>query len=107
MSHVRNKLTIHHALGLLKVRQKKLDEAVEYLRLAAQAPGTTERYVYVYAIALNSTGKTEQALDVLKKAQSQYPTNTDVLNALISINHEQGNHDKLRFYENKLQSLMR
>lgn len=104
--YVRDKPAIHHALGLLKVRQKKLDEAVEYLRLAAEAPTTTDRYVYVYAIALNSTGKIVQALVVLKKAQSQYPTNTDILNALISINHERGNKDQSQSYENLLRRLI-
>jgi len=101
--HVRDKVAINHALGLLKVRQKVLDKAVEYLRLAAEAPTATDRYVYIYAIALNSTGKVEQALEVLKKAQPLYPTNTDILNALISINHEQGNKDQAQDYEKLLQ----
>lgn len=98
--HVRDKSTINHTLGLLKVRQKKLDDAIEYLRLAAASPDTTERYVYVYAIALHSAGKTVKALDVLEKAQSLYSTNRDILNALISINKEHGNVEQAQNYEN-------
>ena len=104
---VRDKAPIHHALGLINVRQKKLDQAVEYLRLAAEAPTATDRYVYVYAIALNSTGKVEQALNVLKNAQPLYPTNTNILNALVSINYEQGNMDEAQLYENILQRLLK
>ncbi len=103
--HVRDKAPIQHALGLLNIRQKKLDQAVNYLRLAAIAPMATDRYVYDYAIALNSTGKASQALNVLKNAQPQYPTNTAILNALISINYEQGNKNQGLVYEKLLRRL--
>jgi len=85
-----DKTSIHHALGLSLVRQKKLTEAIKYLKYAAESVTTTDRYVYVYAIALNSTGKVNQALNVLEKAQQQYPANRDIRNALISINEEKG-----------------
>jgi len=107
LSQITEKTAIHHALGLLKVRQKQLDEAVEYLRLAAESPVATDRYVYVYAIALNSTGKAQLALKVLQKAQGQYPTSRDILAALVSINKEQGNHKESHTYENLLNNLSR
>ncbi|MDW3095034.1 MAG: multiheme c-type cytochrome [Gammaproteobacteria bacterium] len=106
LSQVRNKSTIYHALGLLKVRQKKMDAAVEYLHLAADSTETTDRYIYVYAIALNSIGKAQQALKVLEKAQHQYPTNTDILSALVSINKEQGDIKKSQNYEKILRNLI-
>jgi hypothetical protein len=37
LSRVRDKAVIHHALGLLRVRQKKLAEAIDYLRLTAES----------------------------------------------------------------------
>ena len=102
LPRVRDKAVVHHALGLLRVRQKKLAEAVEYLRLAAESPTATARYVYVYAIALHSSGKAQQAVDVLQQAQQNYPGNTDILSALISINNELGNHAQARHYESLL-----
>jgi len=103
---VRDKTLIQHALGLLLIRQKQISEAIDFLRLAAESPTATDRYVYVYAIALNSTGKARQALKVLQKAQHQYPTNIEILNALISINREQGKHEASQAYEKQLRNLM-
>jgi tetratricopeptide (TPR) repeat protein len=102
LSRVRDKAVIHHALGLLRVRQKKLAEAIDDLRLAAESPTATERYVYVYAIALHSSGKAQQALQILKQAQQNYPASTDILYALISINNELGNQKQAQYYEGLL-----
>ncbi len=105
MGQVRDNTAIQHALGLLLVRQKKISEAIDYLRSAAQSPSATDRYVFVYAIALNSTGKAKQALEVLRKAQREYPSNPEILNALVSINNEQGNRKEARHYEKILRTL--
>lgn len=107
LSRVRDKTVIQHTLGLQLVRQKKLPEAINYLRLAAQSLSTTDRYVYVYAIALHSSGQVEQALEVLEQAHQQYPVSTDILSALVSINTSLGNQDSAQFYENKLHTLNR
>ena len=107
LSKVRDKTPIQHSLGLLLVRQKRLSEALGYLRLAAESSSTIDHYVYVYAVALNSSGKTEQALSVLEQAQARYPNNTDILYALFSINHEQGNQQQAQYYENILRAFNR
>ena len=107
LEKVRDKTAIHHALGLLLVRQKKLPEAIKYLSLAAESPTATDRYVYVYAIALHSSGKARQALKVLEQAQQQYPRNTDIIYALISINKDLGKQERAQYYENKLRALTR
>jgi tetratricopeptide (TPR) repeat protein len=104
---IRDKAAIQHALGLLLVRQKKLPEAIEYLRLAAESSTPTDRYVYVYAIALNSSGKSKQALNILELAQHQYPGNTDIIYALLSINKDLGNQKKAQHYENILRKPVR
>jgi len=105
LSQVRDKTSIHHALGLLLVRQKKLPQAIDHLRLAAESPTTSERYVYVYAIALNSSGKEEQALSILEEAHQHYPRNTEIIYALVSINQELGNKERANYYVNKLRTL--
>ena len=106
LSQIRDKAAIQHALGLLLVRQKKLPEALEYLRLAAESETPTDRYVYVYAIALHSTDKAENAIKVLEHAHDKYPGSADIMNALISINRELGSHDKAMQYEEELKSRM-
>ncbi len=96
---------LHHALGLSLVRQKRLEDAVEHLRLAATLNKENSRYVYVYAVALNSTGKTQQAIMVLQGAHNTYPNNTDILSALIAFHRDAGNLEQASHYAKKLSAL--
>lgn len=103
---VRDKTAIQHAIGLLLIRQKKMPEAVDFLRLAAESASATARYIYVYAIALNTSGKSKQAIRILERAQQKYPVNQEILYALVSINRESGKLKKAQFYENIIRKNM-
>jgi predicted CXXCH cytochrome family protein len=96
---------VHHALGLSLVRQQHAGEGAEELRLAATLSPDDARYVYVYAVALNSTGKQEQALMVLQGAFNQHPNNRDILSALVAFNRDAGNEAAARTYAEKLRAL--
>jgi hypothetical protein len=48
------------------------------------------RYAYVYAIGLNSVGRSQDALAILKQANARYPTDTDILTALATISRDSG-----------------
>jgi tetratricopeptide (TPR) repeat protein len=83
-----NAADLHHALGLLLVRKSdNLSEALQELSLAAKlAPENVHyAYAYVYAIGLNSIGKQDDALSVLKAAASIRPYDLEILMAQISI----------------------
>jgi len=97
--------SIHYALGLSLVRQQRPVEGVEELRLATTLSPDDARYVYVYAVALNSTGKQEQALMVLQGAHNQHPNNRDILSALVAFNRDMGNEAAARSYAGKLGAL--
>ena len=86
-----NNADVHHALGLLLVRQKKTDEAIVELEAAARLMPGNYRYIYVYAVALNSTGKPGDAIEQLQIAHEQFPDNVDILQALVSFNRDAGN----------------
>ncbi len=73
---------LHHALGLLHVRQKQLGKALDELALAVQYSPDVSRYSYVYAVALNSTGKKAQAIAVTERALLRSPADPG-LNQLI------------------------
>ena len=96
---------IHHALGLFLVRQKKANEAVVELETAARLAPENYRYIYVYAVALNATGKTGQAIEQLQLAHNRFPNNVEILQALISINRDAGNAFAAERYMKKLKSL--
>lgn len=102
LANVDDSASVEHALGLLLVRQQRQVEALTHLQKAADAPSATSRYIYVYAVALNSLGKTQQAVDVLEAAYHRSPGNRQFLSALVSFNRELGQDDKANWYENRL-----
>lgn len=93
---------LQHALGLVLIRQKRLPEAVAALKAGATLSPGNPRYVYVYAVALNSTGHPEQAIMVLQGAHSSHPNDVEILNALIAFNRDAGNHAQAKRYAEKL-----
>jgi len=96
---------IHHVLGLSLFRQQRNKEAVNELRLAAQLePGNT-RYVYVYAVALNSTGDPQRAIMILQGANAAHPDNVEILQALVSFHRDLGNQAAAKKYAERLQAI--
>jgi Tfp pilus assembly protein PilF len=95
----------HHALGLSLVRQKRNKEAVEELRLAATLNPDNTRYMYIYAVALNSTGNPEQAILILQGANTKHPNNVEILSALVSFHRDLGNKAAAQSYAKKLQAI--
>jgi len=93
---------VHHALGLLLVRQKRAGEALAELAQAAElAPGAPD-YAYTYAIGLHSAGRTEEALAALRRASARNPGARNVLVALVTINRERGAGAEARRYAEML-----
>jgi len=100
-----NNGALQHALGLSLVRQKKLSEAVVALGQAAKAEPSNDRYAYVYAVALHSAGKTDEAINVLERAFALNSRNKDILAALISYNRNAGNSSAAMKYEQLLNQM--
>ena len=96
----------HHALGLLYIRKKQLDKALHELKAAWNLQANNARYGYVYAVALNSRGQSQQAMTTLKKIHKQHPTNIDVVSALVSFNRDAGKLKEALDYARKLQVLL-
>ncbi|MGZ8922787.1 MAG: tetratricopeptide repeat protein [Methylosarcina sp.] len=92
---------LHHALGLLLVRKTDQSAALIELAEAAKLAPDNPRYAYVYAIALHSAGRTKQALAVLKAADKRHAFNPEILNALISLHLETGDHKAALAYARK------
>ena len=80
---------LHHALGLSLVRQKRLELAVEELRKAAVLDPDQSRYAYVYAIGLQSAGRNQDALAILKQALQRHPNDRELLSAALALSREQ------------------
>jgi Flp pilus assembly protein TadD len=94
-----------HALGLLRVRQQRLPEAVDLFRRAAKARPDVPRLAYVYAVALHDTGRAGEAIAVLEGALRQRPANREVLAALATYLGERGDAQRALGYAEQLAAL--
>jgi tetratricopeptide (TPR) repeat protein len=96
---------VHHAFGLLLVRQKRLPEAMDELWRAARLAPEEPRYAYVYGVALHGTGSTERALEVLRAAHEKHPGDVEILLALATINRDRGAREDAIAYARRLVAL--
>lgn len=96
---------LHHALGLLLVREKRADEATAELGKAAQLDPANRRYAYVYAVALDSLGQHAQALAVLERAQQRFTGDRDILTALVELSAQRGDRAAATRWSQKLHDL--
>jgi Tfp pilus assembly protein PilF len=87
---VPNDAGLHHALGLVLVRLKQPDQALEELRRATELEPDQARYAYVYAVGLHSAGRGGEAITALKENLARHPTDRDTLLALISFSRDAG-----------------
>ena len=81
---------LHHALGLTLVRLKRQDEALAELARAAELEPDRARYPYVYAVALDASGRRGDAIQALKDNLARHPGDRDTLSALVSFNRDAG-----------------
>ena len=96
---------VHHALGLLLVRQRRTREALAELERAVAGSPDDVRYAYVLGVALHSTGQTKRGLEVLRRAHERRPVDRDVLVALITISRDAGDLAAARAYATALVEL--
>ena len=59
----------------------------------------------VYAIALNSVGRSEEAIAVLEQTHDRLPGNRDILVKLVMMNRDRGNIESAIDYAEKLARL--
>ena len=81
---------LHHALGLALVRLKKPDEAVKELGRAAELEPDRARYLYVYAVGLDSIGRRGEAIAVLRSGLDRHPDNPEILTGLVNFSRAEG-----------------
>jgi Flp pilus assembly protein TadD len=90
LAQVPDAAALHHSLGLAQVRLGQTDSALTHIRRAAQLQPDSARYTYVYAVALDSTGRGSEAIRVLQAALERWPRDRDLLLALASFQLKAG-----------------
>ena len=96
---------VHFALGLVLVRQKRMDDALSELARAAQIGRESPHYVYVYAIALDGSGQHEPALAALREAQRRFTGDREILVALVQFSAQAGDKDAAARWAQQLRGL--
>jgi predicted CXXCH cytochrome family protein len=90
LQHVPMSATLHHALGLARIRLQQTELALGSLRRAVELDPATARYSYVFAVALHSTGQADESIRRLQDAVKRWPYDRDMLMALTSFQLESG-----------------
>ncbi len=88
--------TLHHALGLAYARGQQRDIALGEFARSVQLAPDNPRYTYVYAIALNSNGRSAEATRMLQRAAERWPADRNILFALAALARDAGNKDEAR-----------
>ena len=93
---------ICNALGLLYVRQKQQDKALEMFAKSLDLEPENTYYIYIYGVALNSLGKKEEAIEVLEKGYAINPFDYNITYTLAAIFREMGNEENFQKYYNQV-----
>jgi Tfp pilus assembly protein PilF len=96
---------VHHALGLLLVRQKRTAEAIGELAKATAERPESPRYAYVYAVALDSVGEHAKAMARLEQAHRRFTADRDILSALAQFSVQAGDREAAARWVQKLRDL--
>lgn len=95
----------HHALGLTLTRLKRTEEALTELQKAAELERDRARYIYVYAVALHSGGRRDEAMKILREVLNDHPNDREVLSALISFTRLAGDAKAALGYAERLAAI--
>lgn len=82
--------SLWHALGLVLVRERRTQEAIDALGSAARLGPDDPRSGYVYAVALHDAGRRPEALRALARVLARHPYDRDSLAAALAFHREAG-----------------
>lgn len=94
-----------HALGLLRIRQGRLADALALLRQATEIEPGSARYASVYAIALLETGQAAASLSVVNKALLASPNDSGLLQTRIAVEQALGMQELARRHTAEFEQL--
>ena len=95
----------YHSYGLFLVRKQNYDGALPYLKAAVGKNDALPRYAYVYAVALDSIGRADDAVKILIKANERWPNQYNLLMTLIIYLEKTGNTNSVYKYLSRLTAI--
>jgi tetratricopeptide (TPR) repeat protein len=97
--------SLHYALGLSLARQQRMPEALAQLQQVARLAPEQPRYAYVYGVALHSAGRQAEGIAVLAAAHAKFPGDSEILQALATMERDRGRNAAARDYARQLVQL--
>jgi tetratricopeptide (TPR) repeat protein len=94
--------SVQHALGLQLARARRYDDALVWLRLAAEGAPENARFAFVYAVALHDMGRPADARRILEQAAARHQYDGDILGALVAFSREAGDEAAARRWQARL-----
>jgi tetratricopeptide (TPR) repeat protein len=94
--------SLHYALGLALIRLKRTEDALGELRQAASLAPENAQNSYVYAVALDSVGRSAEAGQVLAAALGAHADNREILTALVEMSQQTGDLKSALIYAERL-----
>ena len=91
-----------HALGLERVREHRMAEALPLLERAVKGRPEDPRFAYVYGVALHDAGRIDEATRVLTDALARAPYDPSLLSALAAFERDAGRRDRALDYARRL-----
>ena len=95
----------NHAYGLYLVRVGNQDDSLKYLEAATRQQDAHPRHVYVYAIALDSRGQTDKAMQLIEQSSRRWVNNIDLYFLQVSYMDKTGNTAGIHRYLSTLVSI--
>ena len=80
-------------------------DALGELKQTARLTSGQPRYAYVYGVALHSAGKQAEGIKILTDAHERFTGDTEILQALATMEHERGHHEAAIAYAHMLVDL--
>jgi tetratricopeptide (TPR) repeat protein len=93
---------LQHALGLLRVRQGRIADALPLLEGAARADPNNARYAFIYGVALHDSGHAKQGVSVMERALLRFPRDPNLLSALAAYARDAGDPKRAEAYAKRL-----
>ncbi len=94
---------LQYALGLLRVRQGRTEQALQLFAGAMHADPGTARYAFTYGVALHDSGQPAQGIAVMEQALKRFPHNAQLLSALAAYARDSGDLLRAAAYSRQLE----
>ena len=87
------------------VRNGERSSALHHLEIAARLAPENARQVFVCAVALRSTGRVDDAVEILRQSLESSPFDRDLLATMVDLCREVGDLEQAEVYNTRLVEL--